>query len=66
MKYLLHILLGLNLLATTLVYVQTDQRMGDVQWSIEKMKAVELAMIDLKIDYIEESTDDIKDKLGIY
>ena len=98
MKYLLHILLGLNLLVTTLVYVNTDQRMGDIEWSIEKVKNVELALMDLKLDQHEEkiydidrtvgsidsksdtdfalingrlfnievSTDEIKDKLGIY
>ena len=66
MKYLLHILLGLNLSITTLVYVKMDQRMGDLTWTLEKVKAVDLPLIDIKLDYIEESTNDIKNELGIY
>lgn len=98
MKYLLHILLGLNLLGTALVYVHTEQKitsvmkvLGTLQLKIldlsrnvnedlledpledieRQLRAnsiqteSELLLINSKLNTIDSSVEEIKDKLGI-
>jgi KaiC/GvpD/RAD55 family RecA-like ATPase len=94
MKYLLHILLGLNLLGTTILFVQTELRMASLEKSVKQVRwdidyiptdsyedklrdienliethaaeiSSELLWMDSKINTIDSSVEEIKDKLGI-
>ena len=65
MKYLLHILLGLNLLVTTLVYVQTTSQMDDLEWTLDIVQEV-VADNQTTLRNLDYKIGDIQDRADIY